>query len=211
MIAYCRQIGVISANQRTSRNVLAKKIMIIETIVSTLDETGRPNFAPMGVLWDEEFATVRAYRDTRTCRNLMSTGYGVVNISDNVLAYVQCGLYDAVLPHFQARVVPGVVFDGCCSWREIEVIARNGSEERAELRCRVLHEGRQRDFLGFCRAGNAVIEAVILATRLHLYDRQTLMQELVHYRTVVEKTGDATQKRAFQMVEDYIEKRRSDD
>jgi hypothetical protein len=180
--------------------------MIVETILSTLDETGRPNFAPMGILWGEKFATVRPFRNSRTCRNLMSTGYGVVNVSDNILAYVQCALYDAVLPHFPSKVVPGVVFDGCCSWREIEVISRDGSEERAELRCRVLYDGRQRDFLGFCRASNAVIEATILATRLHLYDRKILTEGLIHYRTIVEKTGDTAEKQAFQMVEDYIEK-----
>ena len=31
--------------------------MIIETIFSTLDGAGRPNFAPMGVLWGEEEMT----------------------------------------------------------------------------------------------------------------------------------------------------------
>ena len=185
--------------------------MIVETIFSTVDETGRPNFAPMGILWDEKFATVRPFRNSRTFRNLMSTGYGVVNISDNVLAYVQCALYDSVLPHFPSRIVPGVVFDGCCSWREIEVISRGGSEERPALQCRVLYDGWQRDFLGFCRASNAVIEATILATRLHLHDRKGLMGELSRYRTIVEKAGDAAEKQALQMVEDYIEKRRSDD
>ena len=180
--------------------------MIVETIVSTLDETGRPNFAPIGIVWDAEYVTVRPYRDTSTCRNLLATGYGVVNISDDVLAYVQCCLSNAVLPHFPARVVPGIVFDGCCSWREIEVTARNGSEERAELRCRVLYEGRRKDFLGFCRGANAVIEAAILATRLQWCDRNALMQEMARYRTVVEKTGDAAQKRAFQIIDDYVEK-----
>jgi hypothetical protein len=180
--------------------------MIVETIFSTLDETGSPNFAPMGILWDEKVVTVRPFRNSRTCRNLMATGYGVVNISDNVLAYVQCTLYNAVLPHFPSKVVPGVVFEGCCSWREIEVISRNGSEERAELRCRVLYDGRQKDFLGFCRASNAVIEATILATRLHLFDRKIPTEKLIHYRTMVEKTGDAAEKQAFQMVQDYIEK-----
>lgn len=185
--------------------------MIIETIFSTLDQTGRPNFAPMGIVWDEKFVTARPFRNSHTCRNLMATGYGVANISDNVLAYVQCGLYDAVLPHFASKVVPGVVFDGCCSWREIEVISRNGSEERAELRCRVLHDGRQKDFLGFCRASNAVIEATILATRFPLHERKSLSEELIRYRTIVEKTGSEAERQAFQMVEDYIEKRRSDD
>lgn len=180
--------------------------MIIETILSTIDAAGEPNFAPMGVLWGNEFMTVRPYRNTRTFRNLMTAGYGVVNVSDDALAYVQCALYDAVLPHFRARVVPGIVFDGCCAWREIEVVSRSGSEEREELQCRVVHEGRRKDFLGFSRAANAVVEAAILATRLQLYDQKALKEELSRHRTVVEKTGDATQKRAFRMVEDYVEK-----
>jgi uncharacterized protein len=185
--------------------------MIVETIFSTLDETGNPNFAPMGIIWEEKFATLRPFRTSHTCLNLMSTGYGVVNISDNVLAYVQCALYGAVLPHFPSRVVPGVVFNGCCSWREVEVISRDGSEQRAELKCRVLYEGRQKEFLGFCRAGNAVIEATIIATRLHLYDKKIVTEELARFRAIVEKTGDAAEIRAFQMVEDFVKSRRSDD
>ena len=60
--------------------------MIIETIFSTLDAEGYPHFAPMGLLWGEEYMTVRPYRDTQTCRNLMATGCGVANVTDNVLA-----------------------------------------------------------------------------------------------------------------------------
>jgi hypothetical protein len=179
--------------------------MIVETIFSTLDETGTPNFAPMGIVWDKEFVTVRPFRNTRTCRNLLSTGYGIANISDSVLAYVQCGLYRTVLPNFPARIVPGVVFKECCSWRELEVVSRNGSEERAEVRCRVRHVGRQKDFLGFCRASNAVIEAMILATRLHLYDKKVLLEKITEFSSIVEKTGDAAEKQALQMIESYIE------
>ena len=100
--------------------------MIIETIVSTLDESGAPNFAPMGVTIDEneEFITVRPYRNTRTCRNLISSGYGVVNFSDDALAYVQCGLYHAILPHFPASTVPGVVYQETCSWQEMALVSQ---------------------------------------------------------------------------------------
>ena len=181
--------------------------MIIETIVSTVDGTGRANFAPMGLVWGDEFVTVRPYRDTQTCRNLLSSGYGVANLTDDVLAYVQCGLYQAVLPYFPAKVAPGVVFRGACSWREMAVISRGGSGDRAELRCRVLHEGRQRDFLGFCRAGNAVIEATILATRLASYDPKTVVEKLIQYREIVEKTGDETEKQAFQLVQDCVQQK----
>ena len=181
--------------------------MIIETIFSTLDEAGSPNFAPMGVAWGGDYLTVRPYRSTHTCRNLLSNGYGVVNLSDDVLAYVRCGLYHEVLPHFPAKSVPGVVFQETCSWREIEVISRSGSDERAELRCRVLHAGRQKDFLGFCRSGSAVIEAAILATRLDRCDLRTTAEKLDHYGEIVEKTGDEPEKQAFRLIRDYVRKK----
>jgi uncharacterized protein len=178
--------------------------MIIETIFSTIDETGAPNFAPMGLVWGEEYSTVRPFRSSRTYRNLISSGYGVANLTDDVLAYVQCGLYDAVLPNFPAKAAPGIVFEGVCSWRELAVISCEGSQERAEVRCRILHEGRQKEFLGFCRAANAVLEAIILATRVRFYDPKTVAEKLAWYREIVEKTGDANEKRAFQLVHDYI-------
>jgi uncharacterized protein len=178
--------------------------MIIETIFSTIDKAGKPNFAPMGLVWGEEYITIRPFRNSHTYQNLVASGYGVANVTDDVLAYVQCGLYDAVLPNFPAKVAPGIVFEGTCFWRELAVVSCEGSQERAEVRCRILHEGRQKAFLGFCRAGNAVLEAIILATRVRLHDPNTLAEKLISYQEIVEKTGDTNEKRAFQMVHDYI-------
>jgi len=185
--------------------------MIIETIVSTIDDAGTPNFAPMGIVWGEEFLTIRPFRTSQTCRNLLSRGYGVASLTDDVLAYVQCGLYSAVLPSFLAKAVPGVVFQGACSWRELAVISHGGTAERAEVRCRVAHEGRLKDFLGFCRAGNAVIEAAILATRVAMSDPKSLDEKLIQYKEIVGKTGGSREKKAFQLVLDYFRKRGIDD
>lgn len=178
--------------------------MIVECIFSTLDEKGEPNFAPMGVLWGEQELVVRPFRQTRTYQNLVSSGYGVASLTDDVRAYVQSGLYGALLPHFPAAHIPGVVYQGACSWRELQVIAENGPAERPEMRCRVLGQGWQRDFLGFCRARGAVIEAAILATRLHLRDLQPLLEEMDRYEEIVEKTGDPAEKQAFQDIRAYI-------
>lgn len=178
--------------------------MIVETIFSTLDEEGKPNFAPMGLVWGEGFITVLPFKNTRTYQNLAISGYGVANLSDDVLAYVRCGLYKEVLPSFPAKAVPGAVFESTCSWREMEVVSKGGSDDRAELRCRVLHKGWQKDFLGFCRAGNAVIEATILATRLALYDRKMVDEKLMYYMKIVEKAGDSAEKQAFGLVQDYV-------
>ncbi len=185
--------------------------MIVETIFSTLDTAGRPNFAPMGIIWGGEFLTIRPYRGTHTYQNLLASGYGVANLTDNVLAYVRSGLYGEMLLNFPAKVVPGVVFQETCSWREVEVIAHGGSEERAELRCRVRYAGWQRDFLGFCRAAGAVIEAAILATRSTHYDPKIISERMGHYAEIVRKTGDETEKRALELVRKYIRLRRSND
>src|SRR5512137_2006080 len=81
-----------------------------------------------------------------SCYNILATGYGVATLTDDVLAFVQSGLYDAALPHFPASTVPGVVFQEACSWRELAVITVSGTAERAEVRCRVVGKGWRRDF-----------------------------------------------------------------
>lgn len=178
--------------------------MIIETLVSTLDPDGRPNFAPMGVLWDEEAPVIRPFRTSHTCRNLLATGCAVVSITDDVLAFVQSALGDVALPYFPAHIVPGVVYAGACYWRELSLVSAGGSPERAELRCRVLHRGWQRDFLGYNRARNAVIEAAVMATRLHLLDREAVMAALQQYETIVLKTGGAAEQAALRIVQDTL-------
>lgn len=184
--------------------------MIVETIFSTIDKNGKPNFAPMGISWGDVFLTVRPYRNTRTCRNLLSSGYGVANITDDVIAFVQTALGNVELPHFPAEKIPGVVYEDACLWRELEVVDRDGRDDRAELRCRVLHAGRRRDFLGFRRAGSAVIEAAILATRVDLYGRKAVSEKLPQYSEIVEKTGGEKEREAMRLVRQYIQ-RGSDD
>ena len=185
--------------------------MIIETIFSTQDSSGQPNFAPMGISLGSGEIIVRPYRNTQTCRNLLATGYGVINLTDDVLAYVQSALFDVILPHFKAHEVPGIVFQGACSWREVEVIDQIGTPERSELHCREIYRGWQSDFLGFCRASNAVIEATVLATRLHLYTNENVLKEMERYEQIVIKTGDKREQNSFQQVRDYIGERMSHD
>lgn len=178
--------------------------MIVEVILSTLSSNGEPNFAPMGVVWGEEEITVRPFRNTQTFRNLVATKCGVASVTDDVLAFARSALEDACLPHFPARSIPGIVFQGCCYWRELEVMAIEEGEERAEVHCRVVEKGWQRDFLGFNRARNAVIEAAILATRMNLIPREEALTLLERYAEIVQKTGDEPEGVAFELVRQYI-------
>ncbi len=178
--------------------------MIIETIFSTLDPQGNPNFAPMGVVWGEEEMVVRPFRNTHTYRYLMDTGYGVANVTDDVLLFVQSALTDPCLPWFPARYIPGAVLCAACFWRELVVKEAHHTGERAEIRCRVVGGGWQRDFLGFNRGRNAIIEATIMATRLHLYPEQQVWAELQRSEEIVRKTGGERECEAMEYLLDWI-------
>ncbi len=187
--------------------------MIFETILSTVDTSGTPNFAPMGVIWGEAVMTVRPFTNTTTYRNLAMTGVAVANVTDCVLDFVHSALSDVQLPHFPARKVPAMVLQNVCSWFELRVMrieeenGENGENiERASVYCRVVERGRQRDFVGFNRGQAAVIEAAILATRLHLYNWEEVRSALQRYRQVVAKTGGTDESEAMTYLENYVKR-----
>lgn len=179
--------------------------MIIETIFSTISPGGSPHFAPMGVEWGDQEIIVRPFRGTHTYRYLTGTGYGVANVTDDVMLFVQSALSDLPLPCFPARHVPGVILAGACFWRELAVIEETEpGGERARVRCQVVGAGWQRDFLGFNRGRNAVLEATIMATRLHLYPAEQIWAELERSQQIVEKTGGATEQQAMHYLFDWV-------
>jgi uncharacterized protein len=178
--------------------------MIIEAIFSTVDRAGCPNFAPMGLVWGEMEMTVRPFRDTRTCRNLMDTRAGVVNVTDDVLLFARAALSDPQPAYRPASYIEGVVLQDVCSWRELEVMDENGTARRASFRCRVVGRGVEREFLGFNRARGAVIEAAILATRLHLHNPGEVGPALGRYAEIVSKTGGHREEEAMHYVRNYV-------
>ncbi len=177
----------------------------IEVIFSTLDEDGRPNFAPMGVMWDGKELIVRPFRNTDTYRNLMATGCGVANVTDNVLLFAQSALSEPIFPHFDARQVRSIVLKDASYWREVVVTKVSGGDMRAEICCRVVGQGWRRDFLGFNRAKNAVVEAAILTTRLHLHDDQVNVEAAYRrYQEIVDEIGGDQEREAMRYLRDYV-------
>jgi hypothetical protein len=178
--------------------------MIVEVILSTLDATGQPNFAPMGVIWGDQEIIVKPFRSTHTYANLLRTGFAVANVTDDVQAFVDTALAYAQLPHIPAQTVPGVVCEDACYWRELALVSVTGSPDRAEMLCRVAGRGWRRDFLGFNRARGAVLEATIVATRLHLLGSTEVEAALARSAAIVCKTGDHDEQAALDRVWEYV-------
>jgi hypothetical protein len=180
--------------------------VILETIVTTAGAAGDLNFAPMGITLEGERVLLRPFRGALTHRNLSETGEGVVNFTDNVLLFARCAVGDHRPAHRPAANVRGAILEDACHWREFRVEERDLSEERGRFLARVVAEGRRRDFMAFNRGKHAVIEASILATRVHLLGRETVLQEFVRLQPLVDKTGGLHEKEAFAYLLDHVER-----
>jgi hypothetical protein len=178
--------------------------MIIETLLTTQDREGRVNFAPMGVAWGEDEIIVKPYRETTTFRNLSETREAVVNLVDDVTYYVRGALTSPTFPSLPAVVVRGVVLEAACSWREIRVREAETAEARARFVCDVVHKGVRREFLGYNRARNAVLEATILATRTRLLPIEGILEEYRRLQVIVDKTAGPSEREAMAQLNEFV-------
>jgi uncharacterized protein len=183
--------------------------VIIETIVTTLDSAGAINVAPMGVEWGDDVLVVKPFLDTTTFRNLRDTRVAVVNLTDDVRIFVRAALFNAQSPTIPATKIQGAVLQAACSWREIEVTSIDATPPRSRIATRVVHRGANNEFLGFNRARHAVLEATILATRLHLIPHDEIRQQLDALQVLVNKTAGEREQEGWKLVSEYVRDRLS--
>jgi hypothetical protein len=182
--------------------------MILEGLVTTLNADGSPHLAPMGPRVEGDFARLllRPFPTSATYRNLLAHPEGVLHVTDDALLIAKAAL-GAVNPLPQlheATAVRGFVLADCCRHYEFVVRSVDASGERVHIRAEVVHAERHRDFWGLNRAKHAVIEAAILATRLHLLPRDEVAAEFKKLRVIVEKTGGAAEFEAVEFLECYL-------
>jgi hypothetical protein len=182
--------------------------MILEGIVTTRDSIGAVHVAPMGPIVDEALSNLRLrpFKTSQTYANLKRAPFGVFHVVDDVLLLARSavGRLAEMPPTFPAVKVPGTVLADCCRWYEFEICEFDDARERAELLAQVVHCGRVRDFFGFNRAKHAVLEAAILATRVHLIARAEILSEFNRLKPAVLKTGGPAEAEAFEVLEGYV-------
>ena len=187
---------------------------IVESLVTTLDSAGEVNVAPMGIEWPDSNGegelVLRPFRDTATYRNLSAAPEAVVNLTDDVRLFAAAAISNPVFPTRPAEVVRGRVLEAACSWREVRAEKREGTPARSEWIARVAHRGFAREFLGFNRARNAVLEAAILATRTRILPRDDIVSQLETLRIVVEKTAGPAEREAMDLLEEHVRRELGD-
>lgn len=182
--------------------------MILEGIMTTTNEDGSANVSPMGPIVDPslEQLLLRPFQTSTTYRNLKRTGAGVFHVTDDVLLFAEAAIGRLrTLPELvPAERVAGFILADACRWYAVEVASLDDRQERTEIQCRVVDQGRLRDFLGFNRAKHAVIEAAILATRLHLLPAADVAAQYQQLAVIVEKTAGPQERTAFALLEQFV-------
>lgn len=180
--------------------------MIIECIVTTLAADGSVNCAPMGVEWGEELIVLKPFLETATYRNVVATGAAVVNLIDDARVFASAAISSPSYPTVPAAAVRGVVLADCCSWRELTVLSLDSTPPRSRIEMTVAHRGVRREFIGFNRARNAVLEAAIYATRLHLLPRELVESEMARLQVIVDKTAGPDERDAMALLAEHMRK-----
>ena len=182
--------------------------MILEGIVTTVNEDGAVNVSPMGPIVDESMSRLimRPFQTSTTYRNLKRTGQGVLHVTDDVELLARAAvnrLHDP--PAFdRSSEVDGFILRDACRWYAFRVTSLDDHAERTRIECAVVASGRVRDFFGFNRAKHAVVEAAILATRVDFLPHEEIRRDFERLAVIVEKTAGDQEQRAFDFLQSFL-------
>ena len=184
--------------------------LILEGLVTTLNDTGAVNIAPMGPIVDREITrlTLRPFKTSTTYSNLKYSGFGVLHVTDDVelLARAAIDQIEFAPRTTPARAGPGVILLDACRWYAFRVVDLNDREDRTQIECEVVDHGRQRDFFGFNRAKHAVLEAAILVTRIGILPADQIRDDFQRLAVIIEKTAGEEERRAWELLQHFAAK-----
>ena len=187
---------------------------ILEGVMTTVSKDGQVNIAPMGPIVDPQISKLilRPFTSSTTYRNLKATGEGVFHITDDVLLLargaigkVTAGDVESGAEIRPADKVASVVLTGACRYYEIRVTSLDDSQQRTRIEAQVVTANTLRPFIGFNRAKHAVLEAAILATRLHLTGTGPVLVEYERLASLVDKTGSQREHQAMAELKNFVD------
>ena len=184
--------------------------MIIETIVTTLNEDGTTNIAPMGPHIESGFKQfeLKPFKTSTTYQNLVRSKQGVLHITDDAMLFARAaiGKHSDHLPDMvSAEIVQGSVIKKVVRWFEFKVDFIEDTADRSTIKCHSVKAGTGIGWRGFNRARHAVLEAAILATRVAFLPAGEIAEQFRRLAVIVEKTGGIDERSAFELLNSYVE------
>ncbi len=176
---------------------------ISEVIMTTRSDSSIPNAAPIGIIRNQDRLCVQLFPGSHTRQNAARTGKIVANIIHDLVMYVECTFGD---PGPEAFEYPGgmdcPVLKRASAWILFECTSSKGNMfELTPVR------GMIRDTPMLCinRGRNAVIEALVHATRYRLNGDAQYLDLIQHYDRIVQRCGGSAEKEAIARLKDSME------
>jgi hypothetical protein len=171
--------------------------VIRESIIITMDGEGRPHIAPLGLHEEGDGFIAAPFTPSRTLDNLRARPFLTASVTDDVRVFAGALTGRRDWPVVPAVKIPGFYLAGAHSHRELEVVEVEEDDLRPRFHCRVAHSVAHAPAPGFNRAQAAVIEAAILASRLHMLPAEKIRAELAYLTIAIAKTAGPREQEAW--------------
>ena len=178
--------------------------MIRETIVTTVNAAGAVHIAPLGIIAEGDGWIIAPFHPSTTLDNLRATPFAVANYTDDVRVFAGCLTGRKEWPIAASESVPVPRLADALAHAELAVTHVTEDAQRPRFHCRVVRLTSHAPFRGFNRAQAAVIEAAILASRLHMLPREKVESEMAYLEIAVGKTAAAAESEAWGWLREKI-------
>ncbi len=173
---------------------------INEVVAITVNEDGSLNTAPVGIIVDDAddvTARIRLYA-SHTRRNVERGGDVVVNITRDPMIFVLSAFDDLGAEYFETLSPP--ILRNSLAWCRFTAKLRGSYAYIKLVEGSVVGSDTRPVNRGF----NAVIEALVHATRLRIYRdekaRAELKSRIYYYGEIVEKCGSRAEREAYRLI-----------
>ncbi len=175
--------------------------MILESVLITCNADGSPHIAPLGLHVHDQQLVVAPFRPSRTLENIARDGHAVVNWTTDVRLFAGPVTGRRDWPVLALPDAPGWRLQAAHTHAALRVAQVDDDALRPRFVCDIVHEQTHLPFRGFVRAQAAVVEAAILATRLHMLPADKVERELAYLQIAIDKTAGAVEHEAWQWLQ----------
>jgi uncharacterized protein len=183
--------------------------MIYETIVTSIDESGKPHVTPFGVRHQGEADDMRIvispYKPSTTLNNILATKSAVLNLTDDVRVFAGALTKRQPWQLIETTHVKGFRLADCLAHSELSLVDVQENDTRPSLIMKKIADFNHKPFTGFNRAQAAVIELAVLTSRLHMLPREKIESELNYLKIAIDKTAGTRELEAWTWLVDKID------
>ena len=170
---------------------------IVETIVTTMSETGEVHVAPLGLIQDGDHWIIGPFKPSRTLDNLRANPFAVASHTDDVRVFAGCVTGRKSWPTVPATKIKGGRLASCLAHWELKVDRILEDDLRPKFLCKIVHQEQHKAWEGFNRAEAAVLELAVLTTRLSMLPPEKVENELKYLEIAITKTAGSREVEAW--------------